>query len=183
MRFNDKPWDPVTNPLGQPGSRPRSTPSLNRRMQHAVEVLKASKSQKPLVDAMFNVLPQTLLVMMPLFALMLKLAYLFKRRLYMEHLIVALHSHSFIALEVILIVGLSWLIGMAPADGFWENALGWLRGFAFAWIPLYLLLMQKRVYGQRWPMTLAKFAVLGLCYTVLMSFAMVASIILGLLTL
>jgi hypothetical protein len=182
MRFNDKPWDPVTNPLDTwfPAA---VDASLNRRMQHAVEVLKASKSQKPLVDAMFNVLPQTLLVMMPIFALMLKLAYLFKRRLYMEHLIVALHSHSFIALEVILIVGLSWLIGIAPGDGFWENTLGWLRGLAFAWIPLYLLLMQKRVYGQGWPMTLAKFFVLGLCYTVLLSIAMVASIILGLLTL
>jgi len=170
MRFNDRKWDPVTNPLDTwfPAA---VDASLNRRIQHAVEVLKASKSQKPLVDAMFNVLPQTLLVMMPIFALMLKLAYLFKRRLYMEHLIVALHSHSFIALEVILIVGLSWLIGIAPADGFWENTLGWLRGLAFAWIPLYLLLMQKRVYGQGWGKTLLKYLALGSIYLFLVAIA------------
>ena len=47
-----------------------------------------------MVDALFNVLPQTLIVLMPIFALMLKIAYWFKRRLYMEHLIVALHSHA-----------------------------------------------------------------------------------------
>jgi len=35
-------------------------------------VLESSNSEKPLIDAMFNVLPQTLIILMPLFALMLK---------------------------------------------------------------------------------------------------------------
>jgi hypothetical protein len=37
------------------------------------------------------------------------------------------------------------------------------------WMPLYLLLMQKRVYRQGWIMTLLKFCVLGTCYIVLLS--------------
>ena len=37
-------------------------------------------------------------------------------------------------------------------------------------MPLYLLLMQKRVYGQGWIMTLLKYLVLGICYLVLLSF-------------
>ena len=37
-------------------------------------------------------------VLIPLFALLLKLFYVFRRRLYMEHLIVALHSHAFLFL-------------------------------------------------------------------------------------
>ena len=157
--------------------------SLNRRIGHARDVLRQNDSEKPVIDAMFNVLPQTLLVMMPIFALMLKLAYVFKRRLYMEHLIVALHSHSFIALAVILIMGESFLIGLVPAGGFVADVLNWIRGLTIAWIPLYLLLMQKRVYGQGWPMTLAKYGVLGLCYSILLSIAMAASILVGLLTL
>ena len=43
--------------------------------------------------------------------------------------------------------------------------------------------MQKRVYAQGWAMTLAKYSVLGLCYSILLSVAMVASILVGLLTL
>jgi hypothetical protein len=109
---------------------------------------------------MFNVLPQTLIILMPLFALMLKIAYWFKHRMYMEHLIVALHSHSFISLALTLVISFSWLRDwLAPDAGFWNGLLGWAMGLTAAWIPVYLLLMQKRVYGQGWPMTLIKFGV------------------------
>ena len=182
FEFNGKRWDEKTNPIAFAWLPDAVNASLNRRVARAKTVLEQSKSEKPVVDALFNVLPQTLLVMMPIFALMLKVAYLFKRRLYMEHLIVALHSHSFIALAVILIMGLSWLMGLA-GDGFWHNLLGWVRGLTIAWIPLYLLIMQKRVYAQGWPMTIAKYSVLGFCYTILLSLAMVASVLVGLLTL
>jgi hypothetical protein len=178
-----KRWNAKSNPYRFGWLPAAANDSLNRRVGHAVDVLKTSKSGKPLVDAMFRVLPQTLLVMMPIFALMLKLMYLFKRRLYMEHLIVALHSHSFIALAVILIMAMSWLLGLVQTNSLWANLLNWARGLAIAWIPLYLLLMQKRVYGQGWPMTLAKYSVLGVCYSVLLFFAMLAAVMIGLLTL
>jgi hypothetical protein len=183
FRFNGKLWNEKTNPIAFSWLPDAANKSLNRRIARASKVLKQSKSEKPVVDAMFNVLPQTLMVMMPLFALMLKLAYLFKRRLYMEHLIVALHSHSFIALAVTLIMGLSFLMGIVPEDGAVHSLLGFLRVVTITWIPLYLLLMQKRVYAQGWLMTLAKFSVLGICYTVLCGVAMAASVLVGLLTL
>ena len=31
-------------------------------------------------------------------------------------------------------------------------------------MPVYLLLMQKRVYGQSWPWTLVKFVIIGVLY-------------------
>lgn len=180
---NGKPWDPVTNPIAF-GWLPRAVnQNLNRRAAHARDVLRASNSQKPLVDALFNVLPQTLIVLMPLFALMLKLAYWFKRRLYMEHLIVALHSHSFISLALTLVLVFSWLQDwLAPDRGFLQAALGYAIGLTSAWIPVYLLLMQKRVYGQGWLMTLVKYGVLGLCYSILLGFGLVAAVLVGLLT-
>lgn len=182
--INGKPWDPKTNPVSFGWLPDAVNASLNRRMAHARDVLMASNSEKPVVDALFRVSPQVLFVLMPIFALMLKLAYLFKRRLYMEHLLVALHSHSFIslALTVILVaVGLqAWLV---PTPGFFNGLLGWIMGLTIAWIPLYLLLMQKRVYGQGWPMTLVKYAVLGFSYSILLGFGLMASLLVGLLTL
>ena len=47
-------------------------------------------------------------------------------------------------------------------------------------MPLYLLLMQKRVYRQGWLMTLLKYFVLGLCYTVLISFGAAFTMLAGL---
>src|SRR5690606_34265371 len=97
--------------------------------------------------------------------------YLFKRRLYMEHLIVALHSHAFLCLALLLVLVLTlmerWL---APAGGPIGIAFNVLEGLVWAWMPIYLLLMQKRVYGQGWIMTLLKYCTLGFCYVILLSF-------------
>jgi hypothetical protein len=40
-----------------------------------------------------------LFVLMPIFALLLKIFYVFAGRLYMEHMVVALHSHSLTLLK------------------------------------------------------------------------------------
>lgn len=132
-------------------------------------------------NAVLSAVPTTLFVLVPLFALMLKLIYLFKRRLYMEHLIVALHSHAFLCLDLLLILLVARLEDwVAPQPGALGTLFGWIEGLLVAWMPIYLLLMQKRVYAQDWPMTLLKYCVLGTCYSVLLSFAIVASMGIGL---
>jgi hypothetical protein len=124
-----------------------------------------------------------LFLLLPLFALMLKVAYWFKRRLFMEHLIVALHSHSFIALTLTLAISLSWLQQwFAPKDGPVHGLLGLGIALLSMWIPVYLLLMQKRVYGQGWPMTLIKYSVLGVSYMVLLGISLAGAMLVGLLT-
>lgn len=181
---NGKPWDPKTNPLAVSWLPHLANDSLNRRMARAKDVLKTSHNGKPLVDALFNVLPQTLIVLMPIFALMLKIAYWFKRRMYMEHLIVALHSHSFISLALTILLMFSWLQDwLAPDHGLLNVLFGWAMALTGLWIPVYVLLMQKRVYGQGWPMTLFKYSVLGLCYCVMLAFGLMGALLVGLLTL
>jgi hypothetical protein len=183
--FDGKPWDPKTNPIDFAWLPDAVNASLNRRMAHARDVLEDSDNKKKQVtDALLRVSPQVLFVLMPIFALMLKLAYLFKRRLYMEHLLVALHSHSFISLALVLALGIAGLQAwLAPTAGFWNGVLGWAMGLTIAWMPLYLLIMQKRVYGQGWPMTIIKYGVLGISYSVLLSFGLVVALLVGLLTL
>jgi len=44
-------------------------------------------------------------------------------------------------------------------------------------MPLYLLLMQKRVYAQGWPMTLLKYCVLGFCYVILLSIGVALTVL------
>ncbi len=121
-----------------------------------------------LAEAFFSVAPQTLFVLLPLFAVLLKLFYVFKRRLYMEHMIVALHSHAFIAMWLILIICV-YALGEALAAGTLKTILNFSIAALWIWLPLYLMLMQKRVYGQGWIMTLLKFFVLGIAYLVLLA--------------
>ena len=128
-------------------------------------------------------LPQVLFVLMPLFALLLKIFYIFKRRLYMEHLIVALHSHAFVFLSLFLFTlagfahawALTSATALAPMLGLLLFVMGW-------WIPIYLFVMQKRVYGQGWFFTTVKFCTIGICYTIMISLGAAAAFVISLAT-
>lgn len=123
-----------------------------------------------IVPAIMSSLPSALFVLVPIFALMLKLAYLFKRRLYLEHLVVALYSHVFLLMALTAVFLMTALSGWAAPHAQWLSSL--LKAALLAvltWMPVYLLLMQKRVYGQGWPMTLVKYLVIGTVYVTLLT--------------
>ena len=178
---NGKPWDAKKNPIDTwlPDFADRW---LNGKVEHANGNVERFKRDPALYkDAALGAVPTTLFVLVPIFALMLKLAYLFKRRLYMEHLVVALHSHAFLCLDLLLVLLVRALEGwLAPNGGALATLFGWVEGLLIAWMPIYLLVMQKRVYAQGWPMTALKYFVLGTCYSVLLSFAIAASAAIGL---
>lgn len=179
IRFNDQQWDAKKNPLDtwMPAFVDRWINAQIERGSRNANRLKQDPGA--FKDAVLGAVPTTLFVLVPIFALMLKLAYLFKRRLYMEHLVIALHSHAFLCLDLLLVLLVLALQG-AVGPGVLHGLLGWIEAALLVWMPVYLLLMQKRVYGQGWPMTLLKYFVLGTCYTVLLSFAIVASMAIGL---
>lgn len=180
ISIGDERWDakkPIDTWL--PGFADRWLHQQVKRANDNVKRLKQDPGA--FKNAVLSAVPTTLFVLVPVFALMLKLAYVFRRRLYMEHLIVGLHSHAFLCLDLLLVLLVraleNWL---APNGGALASVFGWIEGLLIAWMPIYLLLMQKRVYAQGWPMTLLKYGVLGTCYTVLLSFAIVASMGIGL---
>ncbi|MEP6897061.1 MAG: DUF3667 domain-containing protein [Rhodanobacter sp.] len=133
-----------------------------------------------MLAGMFGVLPQTMFVLIPIFALLLKVFYIFKRRLYMEHLIVALHSHAFLFLNLLLSVLIYLLaVRLEPHAAWLGTALGWLQWGLWLWAPIYLLIMQKRVYRQGWPMTIVKYLMVGWCYSWLLLIALIIAGLLG----
>ena len=175
VSFNGRPWDAKTNPLRVGWFPQFANDWINRQIgKGQANVADLQKNPDRLKDAVLSALPSTLFVLLPIFALMLKLAYFFKRRLYMEHLIVALHSHAFLCLALLLVFGLNEIGTEMPAL---STLTGWSEALLFAWMPVYLLLMQKRVYGQGWPMTILKYCVLGFCYFILLGFGVAATIL------
>ncbi len=176
LSFGDQPWDAKTNPVNVPGAPAFFTDWLNGKIGRAQGNVKRIKADPDLYkDAFMGAIPTALFVLVPVFALLLKLAFVFKRRLYMEHLVVALHSHAFISLTLLLVFALASLQGLAVAGSFLHNLAGWSIGLLCAWVPVYLLLMQKRVYAQGWPMTLFKYGVVGTIYMVLLAFGVAAA--------
>ena len=176
FEVDGKPWDLKANPLHVDWLSDGLNARLNNTVEHMREnILSWKKDPSRLVAGWFSVLPQTLFVVMPLFAVLLKFFYLFKRRLYMEHLLVALHSHAFIFLSVLVILLIQFLRGLSTDIGWLEFLLGWVLAAAWTWLFVYLLLMQKRVYRQGWFMTILKYCVIGWCYSIFLTLALAAA--------
>lgn len=180
--INGERWDADKHPIAIGWLPGFANHWLNEQAHRASDNIARLKNDPgAFKDAVLSAIPSTLFVLVPVFALLLKLAYLFQRRLYMEHLIVALHSHAFLCLSLLLM-----LLAHVPAETFapegsWLNGVSdWIEGLLLLWMPVYLLLMQKRVYAQGWPMTLLKFGVLGGVYSVLLACAVTAAAMIGL---
>ena len=182
IQFGGSQWNAKTNPIRigwLPGFANHWLNAQAGRANSNISRLKDDPSAYK--NAALGAVPTTLFVLVPIFALMLKLAYVFKRRLYMEHLIVALHSHAFLALNVLLLILVTSLEDqVAPQSALLQAMFDWVEGLLTAWMPIYLLLMQKRVYEQGWLMTLLKFFALGTCYSVLLGMAVATSMAIGL---
>lgn len=180
--FNGKPWDPVNHPVEVAWLPAFANRAINASLIHLRDNLViAERDPAHLFAGVFSVLPQALFVLLPLFALLLKVMFLFKRRLYMEHLMVALHSHAFICLSLLLLALLELLIDWAESSApALAMPLHWLRVAMWAWLPVYLLLMQKRVYAQGWPATLLKYWIIGVCYITLLAFTVASAMLVSL---
>jgi hypothetical protein len=184
FEFGGKRWDPKADPIRIAWMPEYVNAKLNNaavRMRDNLPRIK--KDPKPFLLGTFSVLPQVLFVLMPLFALLLKVFYIFKRRLYMEHLIVALHSHSFIFMSLILITLAMLVRAWARVAAPWlASALGWVLFAMWWWLPIYLFVMQKKVYKQGWFFTSLKYSMIGICYTIMITLGVVAALMVSLAT-
>ena len=121
-----------------------------------------SKSQL-FFDTLRSNIPTMMLCCIPLFALVLKLLYIRKRRFYVEHRVYALHIHSFAYLAVVVIT----LLAMALAH--WSSvAEGLAIGFLSAAGVVLIFLSIRRVYEQGWFFTTLKFGLGGIAYFVIL---------------
>ena len=98
----------------------------------------------------------------------------------MEHLTVALHSHSFIFITVLLSEILELLDDyLAPTSPSIANFFGVFAGGVVLWIPIYLFLMQKRVYKQGYFFTLVKFSIIGTIYSIMIAVTAIIAMVWG----
>jgi hypothetical protein len=111
--------------------------------------------------------PIGVFVMMPLFALILKLLYIRQKRFYVEHFVFALHVHAFAFLTGTITM-------LTPDAG--DAAL-------IVWFMIYLFIALKRVYGQGIFRTFFKYVLLGISYSFLLIFGVTATVLMTALTL
>lgn len=168
FKVHGKPWDAKTNPFVISWLPSSANTRANLELANINEkIVIIKKNPDKLTDEFFGILPTTMFVMLPLFAAILKMLYFFKRRFYAEHLLVALHSHSFMFLNFLLMFA---VVELQKLAGGWVASFGgWLLTAMWIWIPLYLFKMQKRVYRQGRLMTVLKYLSCAFSYLTLLS--------------
>src|SRR6266850_5807200 len=123
------------------------------------------------ISTLFSNLPYMMLCCIPLFALVLKVLYIRRHVFYIDHLIYALHIHTFaytgIMLIVLATIGLNRVIP-GPIAG-WTIALFWI---AFL---VQIFLSIRRVYRQGWFISIFKFLFGGFVYLMVLVLALAAT--------
>jgi hypothetical protein len=116
---------------------------------------------KLFLQTLLNNVPTMMLCCIPLFALVLKLLYLGKRRFYVEHLVYALHIHTFVYVAVTVVVLCA--LGIAQVSNTARVLFSVAAGFA---IFVQVFFSIRRVYGQGWFFSAFKFVIGGIIYAV-----------------
>ena len=115
-------------------------------------------------------IPAMMLCCVPLFAFILKLLYIRQRRYYVEHLVYALHIHSFLYVAVII----TSLAAMGAKQTV-PALSGWIIGLMSCAIVVQIFRSIRRVYRQGWFLTTVKFLFGGLIYFIILVLAVAAT--------
>jgi hypothetical protein len=117
--------------------------------------------QKFLEDLVHNV-PKMMFFILPIFAMILKLVYIRKKRYYFEHLIYSFHVHAALFIAVLITKLLMWIVGNV-ADGEWFMVL------CMIYMLWYIYRSLRTFYGStRW-VTLLKMFFLFVCYNIVLT--------------
>lgn len=178
-KFNDRPWDEQANPVDVsflPGF-------ADRWLNHKIGRAKANMERwednvDDFVQAFFGAVPTALFLLMPVFALLLKVAYLGTGRRYLEHVVVALYSHAWLLLVLLAMFVLN-AIGEGAAAMWVGIVTSLLISLLWLWAPIYLFLMQRRVYGERWAVATVRYIMVGSVYLVMVVFVVIFAVLAG----
>jgi len=132
------------------------------RLERICEKIDADDG-KTLINLMLDNIPIALIVLMPVMALVLKGLYPLSRRYFVEHLLFFVHFHSFF----FLILTLQILFARFAALVHLPEAIKVLTIVAAGfYIPVYLYKAMRRVYAQGHFVTIAKYVVLSIVYSI-----------------
>src|SRR6266480_4435191 len=152
--------------------KPPSDPFEKWLEQRAKEKMGEHGSKMALfIATLFRNLPYMMLCCIPLFAFVLKVLYVRKRIFYVDHLVYALHIHSFAYLAIMLIV----LITLGLNRSIQGTFAGWIIAALWITFATQIFLSIRRVYRQGWFFTVFKFFLGGIAYLFVLAIAVAAT--------
>ena len=134
---------------------------IYRSRKAALSGMSSDEIGRFMMDGVREHSPQVMFALLPIFALILKLLYVRGRRLYVEHLIFALHFHAFLFAVFALMTA-------------WDHPL-WGIPLAI-WMYVYLFAAMRAVYGQSRRKTALKYVALLGTYLIAVAIGLAAAL-------
>ncbi|AHG89868.1 Protein of unknown function DUF3667 [Gemmatirosa kalamazoonensis] len=141
------------------------------KLQH----MSPTEQRLVLRNAMMQKAPNMVFLLLPVFALLLRLLYLRTPVYYAEHFVFALHNHAFAYLAM--------TTARVSAVGLRPVGFGAVAAIPLLWMPIYFFASMRRVYGGSRSRTAVKFVALSLVYGTVLFCAVLATALVSLVTL
>ncbi len=142
-------WQAFENSI-IPAWADRHMPAIRRRLDQV-------PNRKPgeFADNALHYAPYTLLLLLPVCALLLQMSFIGCGRRYVEHLVAALHGHTFLFIVLLLFLPLS----------------GVLAAILFFAALIHMVWALSRIYGSKWIGLAFRLGILSVSYTIAFVFA------------
>lgn len=128
------------------------------------------ESSASLTQYMLRQIPLAMFFILPIYAFILKL-FFWRKGLYIRHLVHALHIHSFF----FFIMSIGWILVLIFGDETSDIVPPIMALIGAA----YILLSFRNIYGVKWIWTIFRFFMVGTFYFFVLSFAMIAAVIIS----
>ncbi|MDH3545884.1 MAG: DUF4286 family protein [Gammaproteobacteria bacterium] len=130
------------------------------RIQHVCERIMVDDGRAFAREILDNV-PAALIVLLPLMAFVLKVLYPLSRRYYVEHLLFFVHYHAYFFLILTLQILFARIAALLRIP---ESVIALTIVAVSLYIPIYLFVAMRKVYGQGRFVTFIKYIVLTIAY-------------------
>jgi hypothetical protein len=117
--------------------------------------------------ALFQNIPKMMFIFLPLIAVVMYVLYIGSGRYYVEHLLFLVHFHAFFflgGLVILLVERTAWLAPGTALDAGAKVFGNFLTAAFTIYVPVYLFVAMRRVYGQGRIVTFLKYSALGVAY-------------------
>lgn len=172
---NSDAWSVTTTPVHVSWLPEFANDALNGAVQRGAKNAKRfAKDRSALFQAWVGSIPTALFFLVPVFALLLRVFYMFTPWTYLEHLVVALYSHAFLLLGSLV----SFLLSLSLRALVGSSIVNTTISFIVLAMMAILLWTQKRVYRRGWALTLVKYFSIGSIYWFLLGFGALFALLL-----
>ncbi|MBY0244464.1 MAG: DUF3667 domain-containing protein [Sphingobacteriaceae bacterium] len=128
-------------------------------------------SGKKFKEGVVHNVPKMMFLLLPLFALILKLVYIRKDKYYFEHLIFSFHLHSAIFLSILLALFINWI------SSFYTNIESYIITTVSLYVVWYIYRALRNFYGSKRWITILKLSFLSIAYFTLLILSLVVTAI------